>query len=85
MAGKDKLFEAWRTWKAKPSAATALEFKRTAGKARKEDLILLVCDLTGRLDLFWEDDTLSVAQKGGGQNDGYSSSPAAAVKEVASC
>ena len=85
MTGKDKLFEAWRAWKAKPSAETALEFRRTANKARKEDLILLVCDLTGRLDLFWDDSPLSVAQKWGGKNDGYSTPPAAKMKEVASC
>lgn len=85
MTGYEKLFAAWRAWKAEPSAVSALEFKRTAGKARKEDVILLVCDLTGRLDLFWDASPLSVAQKQGSKNDGYSASPAAAVKEVAPC
>lgn len=85
MAGFQELFIVWRAWKANPSAETALAFKRAAGKARKEVLIQLVCDLTGRLDLFWDASPLSVAQKSGGKNDGYSTPPAAAVKEVSPC
>lgn len=85
MSGFDELLAVWTAWKRKTSAETALAWKKAANKARKEVLIQLVCYLTGKLDLFWDDETLSVAQKGGGKNDGYSSSPAAAMKEVASC